>query len=109
MILSRRSILAGSIVSACTYKIHGTRSGLRELSVPADMTYVELNGFDHPGDAGRGAPYRRGDAQGLFAIQDRDGAWWNLDPGPVVWAGWFGALGSADDTLALQAAINWVS
>lgn len=109
--VTRRAFLSGMAgATSIAASVGLARAELPRQNIPSDIGALQLSGFAQPGDAGRGAIYVRGKADGLMAIQDADGDWWNLSPGSEVWVGWFGALAAdADDTAALQAAIDWVA
>lgn len=109
--MDRRTFLAFAATSAANYTAGTlTRADFARASLPSEFDAVVLAGFDVPGDHGAGALYVRGSSEGLMAVQARDGSWWNLQPGPAIWAGWFGMLGNgADETQALQMAIDYAS
>ncbi|EIG58453.1 hypothetical protein [Bradyrhizobium sp. WSM1253] len=105
--VTRRDFIQGVALAASSGVV--TRSSFAEFQPADSVQAIILSGFNQPGDRGRGALYARGDATGLLPIKDRSGSWWNLNANTgEVWAGWFGALGLADDTAALQLAIDHV-
>lgn len=73
------------------------RSQISQMTIVGDS--FTLAGETTVGDAGSGAPYKRGTAGGLRAIQDKSGQWYNLQlPNNVAPLGWFGDLVTSNAT-----------
>jgi len=110
--ITRRSVFGGigglSVLGFSQGRVT-SRADIKRSAIPTDVVAFTVLGFATPGDKGNGAIYVRGSAEGPLAIEDAEGAWWNLAADSEVWAGWFGMLGTADDTIALQLAIDHVS
>jgi len=119
-VASRRNRLAGfdtggSIVPVDAVVSH-VQAGVEYSStfavasshIPAPVNYIRTAGYWSAGDGG-GALYRRAVEQ-PGAIQSADGMWWSIAESRLN-AFMFGALGNgvADDTVALQAAMDAAS
>ncbi|NNJ76658.1 MAG: hypothetical protein HKP56_16040, partial [Anderseniella sp.] len=88
---------------------YDTRADLQAANVAPGINLVRIAGYTAVGDGG-GASYQRAGSEPSHAgkIQSGDGAWWELaetTPTPQM----FGAVadGTADDTTAIQAAIDY--
>ncbi len=82
----------------------GTRADIASAT-PTDSV-ITVSGYRSAGDLGAGAQYTSvgATANGILAIQDSGGTWWNLFiPNNEVHVGWFGAYADNDGTGALFA------
>ncbi|MEO9874088.1 MAG: hypothetical protein ABJM26_05420 [Anderseniella sp.] len=88
---------------------YDTRADLQTANVAPGINLACIIGYTSVGDGGV-ASYRRAGSEPSHAgkIQSDDGAWWELT-GTSVTPQMFGAVadGSADDTTAIQAAIDY--
>lgn len=108
--MDRRTFLTLGSAAALGTVTSIARAQIAETAIARDVDAIVVNGFQVPGDRGAGAVYVRGRPDGLMAMQAKDSSWWNLQPGPVIWAGWFGALANGqDDTEAFQRAIDYAA
>lgn len=99
-----RDIAAGyasDAVSQGNVPIYATVAGMSELSVPAGISALRVNGYAAAGDGGR-ALYKRVDSEPTHAgkFQSADGAWWEIAE-EVITPLMLGAIG---DGVALDGA-----
>lgn len=88
-----------------------TRTQIATSPLSALTDRFTIGGWNSFGD-GSGGDYVRdpSNGSGPMAIQDSLGAWWMLDlSGPMAEVGWFGPLGTADDSDTINRAIQTVS